>query len=379
MTKRYWFALAALIGYIIGVGMFGLPFLFMRAGLWPCLILIAVIGTVQYYIHLIYASVIADTPGYHRTPGYAKIYLGEKGKHFAFFASMIGNYGAVLAYIIVGGIFAHELFNPIFGGSLLFYTTALYVFMAGVVLFGIKAIARFELIFTLALLVIIVIITKIGAGYVDFTNYNPIDWKYALLPYGAILFAFDGGGAIPIVAEIVKKDKKQLKSAVAWGTFISIAMITFFALVVAGITGKATTPDGLVGLWNILDGKIIQISLVFGLLVIATSFFGVAQCIKEIFTWDYKVRPGLAFIFAVVLPYLLFLAGLNNFINVISFAGAISGGLTGISLILIFRKMEKKEKRTSFFKHKPGLIFLSLVFILFAAGILYEVLMFGRT
>lgn len=373
MNKNYIHALATLVGYIIGVGMFGLPFLIIKAGLWPCLALIAVIGVVQYYVHLIYAGIIADTPGYHRTPGYAERYLGRGGKHFAFFAQTIGNYGAMLAYMIVGGLFSYQLFSPIFGGSEFFYTTAFYLIMSLVVLMGLKTIARVELILTLGLLAAILVITKIGAQYVSLDNYTLINWKYALLPYGAILFAFDGGGAIPIVAEIVKKDKKLLKKAVAWGTIISIAVVTFFAVVVAGITGPMTTPDALEGLWNVLDGKVIRVSLVFGLLVIATSFFGVAQCIKETFCWDYKINPAVAFVLALVLPFLMYLAGLNNFISIIGFAGAVSGGLSGIVLIMIFRKMEKKQKKLSLFKHKPSLIFLSLIFILFTAGIAYEI------
>jgi hypothetical protein len=38
--------------------------------------------------------------------------------------------------------------------------------------------------------------------------------------------------------------------------------------------------------------------------------------------------------------------------------------------------MEKKKRNLSFFKHKPGIIFLSLVSCLFAGGILYEIIMF---
>ncbi|MFA6107046.1 MAG: aromatic amino acid transport family protein [Patescibacteria group bacterium] len=373
MNRKFFQALAAIVGYIIGVGMFALPYLFIKAGLWPCLILIVIIGIAQYFVHLLYAAVICDNPGYHRLPGHAENYFGPAGKRLTFVVTMIGNYGAMLAYIIVGGVFARQLFSPFWGGSEVLYASILFFIAAGVVFFGIKTIARFEFYFTAAMVVVLLLVIKRSLGFASPANLTLVNWKYALLPFGAILFAFDGGGVIPLAAEILNKRKKSLKIAIGFGTFFSIALIVIFSLVTAAVTGGKTTPDVLTGLWNVMDGKIVLISLVLGLLVIATSFFAVAENIKDTFSRDYGINKTISWALAFFIPYAFYLAGFNNFIGVISFAGAISGGFTGIILILIFRKMEKEKKKLSFFRHKPGRLFLGLVASLFLAGIVYEI------
>ena len=47
-----------MVGYIVGVGMFGLPYLTVRAGWLSFIILLAVLGSAQYLIHLVYANMI---------------------------------------------------------------------------------------------------------------------------------------------------------------------------------------------------------------------------------------------------------------------------------------------------------------------------------
>ena len=49
-------AVAVMIGYIFGVGMFGLPFVVAQGGVVPFLIFIIFFGGVQYFQHMIYAS-----------------------------------------------------------------------------------------------------------------------------------------------------------------------------------------------------------------------------------------------------------------------------------------------------------------------------------
>lgn len=124
--KNYYLAAAVMVGYIIGVGMFGLPFLVSRAGLLSFIILIAVLGLVQYLLHLIYANLIVVTEGYHRMPGYAEIYLGRRGKIIVFIAKLVGNCGALLAYIIITGIFLNQLLEPRFGGNEFIYASILF-------------------------------------------------------------------------------------------------------------------------------------------------------------------------------------------------------------------------------------------------------------
>ena len=131
MRKNFLQALAVMIGYIIGVGMFGLPFLISKAGILTFFVFIILLGFVQYLLHLIYANLIIVSDGYHRLPGYAEIYLGKKGKIVVFVAKLVGSYGALIAYIIITGIFLNQLLSQYFGGSEFLYATSLFIIEIG--------------------------------------------------------------------------------------------------------------------------------------------------------------------------------------------------------------------------------------------------------
>ena len=375
--KNYFKAIAVMVGYIIGVGMFSLPYLISKAGVLTFFIFIIVLGLVQHLLHLIYANLIIVTKGYHRLPGYVGMYLGRDGKRLVFIAKMIGNYGALLAYIIITGIFLHQLLSPMFGGSEFLYATILFVLEAVIIYFGIGMIARVELIMTGLLLLVIGLIAWKGLGVVNAENFTLLDWKYFLLPYGAMLFALDGNGSLPIVSKLLNRNKKAIKSVVRVGTFLPVVIIIIFTITILGISGNQTTADALTGAGLVLGDGVILFALIFGILSMTTSFFGVAESIRETLWWDYKFNKHFAWALAVFVPYILYVLGLKNLINVISFAGAIAGGLSAIMLILVFRKLEKKKDKLVLFKYKPSNLITYFLISLFVCGIIYEVYRFA--
>lgn len=375
MPKNYFKAVAVMVGYIIGVGMFGLPFLVSQAGILSFAVFVVIFGPVQHLLHLIYANIIVVTKGYHRMPGYAGKYLGHKGKIIVFVAKLIGNYGALLAYIIITGIFLHQLLGPIFGGSEFMYATILFLIEALVIYFGIGMIARAELIMTILLLLVVGIIGWKGWGIVDLANYSLVNWHYFLLPYGAILFSFDGNGSLPLVAKLLNKNPKAMKSVVRVGTVLSIVVITGFTLIIVGMSGAQATPDALTGISQVIGNGIVLFALIFGILTMVTSFFGVAESVRETLWWDFNVNKKLAWALAVFVPYLLYLSGFKNLIEVISLAGAVAGGLCAIILILIFKRLQKKNELV-LFKYQPSQTLNSILIAMFICGIFYEMYYF---
>jgi len=377
MRKNYFQAIAVMVGYVIGVGMFGLPFLISRAGLLSFFVILIILAFVQHFIHLIYANVILETPSSHRMAGYAGIYLGKFWKQVTFLAKLIGNYGALLAYIIITGIFLNQLLGPYLGGNEFIYASILFFIEAIIVFFGIGMIARAELFMTILLLLVVAMISVKGLGVISTDNYLLVDWKYFFLPYGAMLFAIDGNGALPMVVRLVKRDKNLVKKVVKIGTFLPVLVIFVFTLMVVGISGGSTTPDALTGMGVVLKDGVIFFALIFGVLTMITSFFGVAESIKETLWWDYKFNKRIAWALAVFVPYFLYVFGFKDLIEIISFAGAIAGGISAIVLILIFSRIEKVKKRLILFKRKPNLIIIGLLISMFIAGIIYELWAFN--
>jgi amino acid permease len=373
---KFYQSIAVLVGYIIGVGMFGLPFLTSQAGVLSFLTLLVLITIVQYFCSLIFASVILETKEYHRLPGYAEIYIGKFWKHLGLLAKIIGNYGSLLAYIIITGIFLNELLAPVFGGNEFFYATLLFAIETAIIFFGVTSIGRAELVMTGLLLLTVIILCVQGMTHVKIANYSVISWKQFFLPYGAMLLALDGSGAIPLTIKLLKRDRPAIRKAIRVSTLLSAAVIFFFVLVIVGVSGAGTTADALSGIRGILGGKVIALALVFGVLTMVTSFLGVAEDMRESLAEDYKINKFAAWALALFIPYVLYLIGMRDLIVIISFAGAIAGGLSAIILILIFLKLRKEENRLILFKRKPKVLFLSFLILLFVAGMVYEVVMF---
>lgn len=370
-------AVAIMVGYVIGIGMFGLPFVVSKAGILAFFLFLVIFGVIQYFIHLIYANLIIATSSFHRMPGYARIYLGRAGEIAVFIAKMVGNLGALLAYIIITGIFAHELLHSFIGGSEFLYGSILFLIGAIIVFFGINIIAKTELLMFLFLLIVVILIAWKGQGAIIISNYNILDWKYFLVTYGVMLMALDGNGAVPIVAKILKKDAHLIKKAIRWGgSIIPILIISIFTLTIVGISGNNTTPDALVGVRAVLNDGVIFFSLIFGILTMVTSFLLVAESIKETLWWDFGVNKYIAWFLAVFIPYFFYILGVRNLTKVIGFAGGVAGGISAIILILVFRQMKKDDKKIIIFKYKSNNALLYFLIGIFVCGISYELFNF---
>lgn len=371
---KYYSAVAVLTGQIVGVGMFGLPFLVSRAGLLPFFAWLFVLLAVQYLVHLIYANIIVVTVRYHRLPGYAGIYLGNWGKKIIFTAKTFGNYGVLLAYIIISGSFLHQLLCPVFGGSEFMYASILFALEAGIVYFGIKMIARTELVMTSLLLLVTLLLSWKGLEHLRFDNFISADWRLLALPYGAMFLALDGAGALPIVAKVLDKDAVLIKKTIRSSLLISALVLVLFVFNIVGISGAGTSADALAGVVLIINNGVITFALIFGILSMATSFFGSAESIREALWWDYGFNRKLAWALAVFVPYTVYALGVNDLTGVISFVGAVAGGICSIALIAIFLKLKKLENKLLIFDQIPPNWLIGVLVLMFVLGVAYQLL-----
>ncbi|TSC80013.1 MAG: putative amino acid permease, partial [Parcubacteria group bacterium Gr01-1014_29] len=130
-TRSALSGLGLLVGVIIGAGMFVLPYTIARAGIVWGSVHAGIAFAVLTFIHLLYGGIVFSTPGTHRLPGYAKIYLGKWAKNVSFLSALIGFYGALLVYGLLGGVFLaglaggdSSLWSLLFfavGGCILFF------------------------------------------------------------------------------------------------------------------------------------------------------------------------------------------------------------------------------------------------------------------
>ncbi len=366
-TKTFIYALSTLSGTIIGVGLFSLPYITSKVGFWVILGYFLVLGTLVILVHLFFGELALKTPDLKRLPGFAKFHLGNWAEKIAYFSTTLGLFGAILAYLIVGGQFLTELFSPIFGGNPIIYTLFYFCIGAGLIFIGIKAIAKFEFWGLVLFFIILIAIYLRAFPFLKLTNLFPSpDLKYLFLPYGPILFSLWGAALIPEIEEMLGERKYLLKKIIPIAILIPILIYFFFIFLILGVTGEKTTESALIGLRNFLGDRTVSLFLCFGLITTFTSFITLGLTLKKILWYDLKLKESLSWLITCFIPLALFLIGVKQFIPVISFVGATMLGIDGILILLMYRKI------------KPRQILVYPLFLILLGGIIYEIIYFFK-
>ena len=361
------YALAILSGTIVGVGLFALPYIALQVGFWTILSYFLVLGSLVILIHLFFGEVALKTPDFKRLPGFAKIYLGKWGERIAYTSTILGIFGALLAYLIVGGEFFTELLGPILGGNFLIYTLFYFVIGALLIFFGIKAIAKVEFWGLVLFFLILIAIFFRGFSFINIENLFLGNWRLErnwFLPYGVVLFSLWGAALIPEVEEVLGRRKKTISRIIPLAIFIPAVIYFFFIYLVLGITGAQTTESALTGLRNVLGNGIVSLALIFGLLTTFTSFIALGLTLKKVFWYDLKLTKNWAWAITCFFPLILFLVGFQSFIAVIAFVGGIMLGIDGTLILLMYRKIY------------PQKLLVYPLFLILLGGILYEIIYF---
>jgi len=377
MSKNYFHAIAIMFGTIVGVGIFTVPYVVNQAGILLFVIYLPLLAYIQHLLHLYFAEIVLSTNNHHRIPGYMGKYYGKKAKFFAATIALLGLNGTLLAYIIAGGVFFREFIIYLGGNSfdigLPIFTLLLFIIESIIVLIGLKLIARVESFLNVLLLGTLVVIILRSIGHINIENFPFLNLNNFFILYGPVFFSVGGTVGVPAVCRLLEKEKEKIKSALFWGTIISVFFILIFTLAVVGVTGDSTTPDAIIGLNHIIGNGITSIILLFALITIITSFIIVADTLKELYSWDYKISKNISWFLACAIPYFMYLFGLHNLTKTVSLTGAITGGLIGVILILLVFAVKKRGERESIIKNKISSQFAIIISLFFILGLIYEV------
>lgn len=370
MNKNFFYATATLIGTVVGVGIFGVPYVVAKSGFLIGLLFLFVLGGFALLFHLFYGEVALRTPGKHRYVGYAEIYLGQWGKRLITFTSVFIFYGALLAYIIVGGKFL----ATIFGGDDFVWSLIFFAVCSLAILFGLPVVAKMEILMSLFLMAVVILIFIKGWPAINLNNLFTLNWKYFFLPYGVMLWAVTGDSAIPEMKEIFKQNYRFFKKAIIWGTLLPVFLYGLFVLAVVGVTGQRTSPEAIEGLVEVLENHTVIFGAVFGLLAVATSFLIVGLSLKKTFWYDYKINKYLAWTLTCFIPLIAYLCKLRDFVAVIGFLGATLAGFQMILLILIYRQAKRTGRRQPEYSLKlPSIVYYGLILML-GLGVIYQII-----
>jgi len=376
IEKKPLFALAVLLGTIVGAGIFGIPYAVAKSGILPGLFYLSILGGAALLLHLFFGEIVLRTKEKHRLIGFAQKYLGSWGKILITVSTIVGLTGVLLAYIVLGGNFLKIVFSsfpPVGGLDSFYFSLIFWSFLSYFIFRGIKLIAKAEILTNLTFFLIIFFIFCFALPKFNLQNFTLFNSDFMFLPYGIILFSLAGWTAVPEIGEILKssEERKSYKKVIILSTLIVGILYLLFVLSVVGVSGKATSSEALLGLIPFLGQKIIFWGALAATITLADSFLVIALYFRNALIYDYKFPKILAAIFSSGLPLILFLIGFRSFIEIIGFVGTIIGVIDGIVIVLIFRKIKKLGDREPEYSLKiPSFLiyFLIGIFILGAVA-----------
>ena len=379
MKKDLFIAVATLVGFVVGAGILGLPYVFSQAGFLTGILSVVLIGIMVMFLNLMIGETSLRTKKSHQLSGYAGKYLGKNGKKIMLILLSLGWYGALIAYIIKIGQLISSFISPLININPLYLSIIFALIGSYTIYKGISIIKRSEFWLVLLTLIIIVLIGIFSLPSINQTNLQTIDLTSFWFPFGVVLFAFGGAGAIPVMREELKKNAKLMKNAIISGTSISALIYILFPLFVIGVTGSFTTDGAIIGLSNFLGYKMLLLGSFFGILTISTSFLAVGLAIKEIYKFDYKKTNLKSSLMACVLPCIvaivIILLGISNsFYKVIDVTGTIIYPLTSIMFVLIFFGAKQKGDRKPEYSLKFGKVLGTIIILLFLIGLINGVI-----
>lgn len=373
-NSGYFRAVASVVGFIVGAGIFGVAFSWSKSGFFVGFAELATIAVVVILAHLMFGEIILRTNGRHRLPGLARLYLGQTGERVAFFSNVLGALGALLAYTIIGGTFLWQLAGTVIPLGQTSYQLLFFFVMGVLAVAGLRIVSKIELILTGFLLLTVLFIVAMGAPYIKIENFFlEGDVSDLFLPFGVLIFSLSGWAAIPEARDILEKNSSKIKSAIIWGSLIAAFITAIFASSVLGISGKLTTEEAIFGLYSFLGYGIVIAGAIFGVLAIATSFLVLGIYTKETLEYDFKIPKGIAGALTLGIPLGFFLIGARSFINVISVTGGVFGAIDVVLIVLTYRAARVAGKRKpEYALGIPGFA-LWIIAAAFAAGAVYEI------
>ncbi|MBU4085956.1 MAG: hypothetical protein KKB21_00080 [Nanoarchaeota archaeon] len=370
MKNKFFPALAVLVGTTIGAGFLGIPYVVSKSGFLPGVAWLIFVAIIMLFTKLYLGEVSLRTRGNHQLTGYAEKYLGKKGKVLMFFAMLFGIYSALVAYLFAEGrvlsymVFGAENFSFIF--SICFWLLMSILTYKG--LSELKKVEKIAMIFVLGIVFAIVIIFSHG---IRLENLSYINTDNLFLPFGVIVFSFLAFSALPEVERILSGQEKLMKKVIFLGFLIPIIVYFVFMLVIVGNFGTGTGEIATLSLPRIFS--------ILAVLTIFTAFFTLTLAIRDMFRFDFGLGRFRGWLLAVFIPLILFLTfsffHIASFISLLSIAGVVSGGLTGILILLMNKKAKVLGNRNPEYTVPISWLVILLISIIFILAVIAEFLL----
>jgi amino acid permease len=375
--RKFYAAVAALIGTMVGVGIFAIPLAFSKAGFLVGFVFLVLMAGITLLLNLMYGEIILRTQKDHQLVGYSEIYLGSIFRRLLFFPLALNSYIGILAYILLSGQFLNNIFSPLFYRTSDFYSIVFFIVFSLLLLLGIKRFSWVELILSGLFVTVILIIVSFSLPRIEWMNFINFSSSsnYWFLPYGVLFFAFGGLSAVPIQRQILRGKEGKLRKAIIMAVAITALLYLLFALSVVGVAGDSTSDNSINDLFMILGEKMMVLCSLFGITAIGSAYLMLGAGFQEVFNLDLGIKRIWAWALVVVPPFILFLGGMRNFVDIISLGGAVALGSESLILLYIYVKAKNVGDRHPEYCLKLSRYFLYAMAVLFSVGILLKLML----
>jgi len=361
-------ALAVLLGTIIGAGFLGIPYVISKSGFLIGVVYLLLIAGFIMLTKLYLGEVALRTKETCQLTGYADRYLGKSGKFVMFFAMIFGIYSALVAYLIGEG---RSLSYVVFGnfGNALVISLLFWATLTILTYIGLKALKKYEKISMFVVLGLVLLIFVFFIGRVNLENLSYINSE-TFAPFGVILFSFLAFSALPEVKRILSGQEKLMIRVIVTGILLAFFIYLLFTFVVVGVFGN--------GVQEIATLSLGRFFALLGVMTMFTAYFALSIAIRDMFRFDFKLGRFKGWLLSSLVPLILFLVvyffKVVSFVQILSIAGIVSGGLTGISVLLMNLRAKKLGNRKP--EYTVGINWLVIIVLsaLFIAAVVLEIL-----
>lgn len=360
MNKKFLATAFTLSGTIIGAGILGLPYVFSKSGFLIGVFWLIAIGAIMIFMNLTMGGITLRTKESHQLPGYANKYLGKWGKRLMFLALATGIYSALLAYLIgEGSSFAKLIPMNI---SPMFYGIIFWMFMTSLLGYGLKELKRIEIWGVFAIIAIIVGMFFRYISEVNFSNLMIINTSSFIVPIGVVLFAMLGFTSIPELRKEIKGEEKFFKKAIILGSLIPVILYVLFSMIFIGVLGLDVSEVATLSFGSVI--------IILGIFTMLPSYFILSYVLHDIFKYDLKANRFISVLFTSAIPLILYIIvtvfNLASFNTILGIGGTVSGGLTGILILLMAKKAKDDSNSHTGIDipiNLPIIIIFSLIFL----------------
>lgn len=373
--KNFLLPVGLLSGTVIGAGAFALPYFFKSAGLGTGFFYLTLGAFVYCLVHLLYADIIVRTPGEHRFVGYTKIYFGEGVGFLAVLMTILEMIFVMTIYLVLSASFSNLIIAM---GASLNKVLTFWVLGSVAIFLSVRKMTLVEFLISWGMIGIIALIFVFGLFGWEKVSQLGFNFNYSqiFLPLAPVLFALGGRVAIPSLVKYfhlpgVGHQTKLIKKAIIVGTIIPAVCYGLFVLGILGLSGSVSS-DAVSGLVDNIPGFLLIVVGILGILALWSSYIVVGLDVSNSLKYDFKI-PDILRLFVVVMgPVLLYFAGFQNFITLVSFVGGIFLALEGILIIMIWNKARKVRLNNHQLIKKVDPAFIALAVLIFLIALVNE-------